>query len=102
MRIPCIGIRFFVTGDRSFGCAEAIVTGDRPFGCAGLSCVSCRNALLREFERAGVGDELAAEHCRNLEHHAGECIGCGHCDSRCPFGAAQSERMGRVAEHFGL
>lgn len=68
----------------------------------GLSCVSCRDALLREFERAGVGDELAAEHYRNLEHHAGECIGCGRCDSRCPFGAAQSERMGRIAEHFGL
>lgn len=49
-----------------------------------------------------VGDELAAEHYRNLEHHAGECIGCGHCDSRCPFGAAQSERMGRIAGHFGL
>ncbi len=33
---------------------------------------------------------------------ARECIGCGHCDSRCPFGVAQSERMGRIAEHFGL
>ena len=34
--------------------------------------------------------------------HAGECIGCGHCDSRCPFGVAQSERMGIIADHFGL
>lgn len=49
-----------------------------------------------------MGDELAVEHYRNLEHHAGECIGCGHCDSRCPFGVAQSERMGRIAEHFGM
>lgn len=34
--------------------------------------------------------------------HAGECIGCGHCDSRCPFGVAQSKRMGIIADHFGL
>ena len=34
--------------------------------------------------------------------HTGECIGCGHCDSRCPFGVAQSERMGIIADHFGL
>lgn len=102
MRIPCIGIRFFVIGDRPFGCAEAIVTGDRPFGCAGaVLCVmqGCPAAGVRAGRR---GRELAAEHYRNLEHHAGECIGCGHCDSRCPFGVAQSERMGRVAEHFGL
>ncbi|MDN0063377.1 aldo/keto reductase [Collinsella ihumii] len=54
------------------------------------------------YDLALVGDELAAEHYRNLEHHAGECIGCGHCDSRCPFGVAQSERMGIIADHFGL
>lgn len=151
MRIPCIGIRFFVTGDRSFGCAEAIVTGDRPGvltvlpgvrGEADLRdllsyldampeerdysvladmapqsrearCVYCNHCqpcptgiqiglVNKYYDLALVGDELAAEHYRNLEHHAGECIGCGHCDSRCPFGVAQSERMGRIAGHFGL
>ena len=53
------------------------------------------------YDLACVGDELAAEHYRNLEHHAGECIGCGHCDRRCPFGVAQSERMAQIAAYFG-
>lgn len=53
------------------------------------------------YDLACVGDELAAEHYRNLEHHAGECIGCGHCDHRCPFGVAQSERMAQIAAYFG-
>ena len=51
---------------------------------------------------AAVGDELAAEHYRNLEHHAGECVGCGHCDSRCPFGVAQSSRMREIAAYLGM
>lgn len=53
------------------------------------------------YDLACVGDELAAEHYRNLEHHAGECIDCGHCDHRCPFGVAQSERMAQIAAYFG-
>ena len=54
------------------------------------------------YDLACVGDDLAAEHYRNLEHHAGECMGCGHCDSRCPFGVAQSDRMQEIATYFGL
>ena len=29
------------------------------------------------------------------------CIGCGHCDRRCPFHVAQSERMQTIREYFG-
>ena len=54
------------------------------------------------YDLACLGDELAAEHYRNLEHHAGECLSCGHCDSRCPFGVAQSARMAEIAGHFGM
>lgn len=54
------------------------------------------------YDLAHVVDELAAEHYRNLEHHAGECVGCGHCDSRCPFGVAQSSRMCEIAAYFGM
>lgn len=48
-----------------------------------------------------LGDKLAADHYRNLEKHAGDCVQCGHCDSRCPFGVAQSARMQEIAAYFG-
>lgn len=54
------------------------------------------------YDLACLGDEMAAEHYRNLELHAGDCVGCGHCDSRCPFGVEQSARMAEIAEYFGV
>lgn len=33
--------------------------------------------------------------------HEGDCVGCGHCDSHCPFGVEQSARMAQIAEYFG-
>lgn len=53
------------------------------------------------YDLARLGDALAADHYRTLEHRAGECVGCGHCDARCPFGVRQSERMGKIAACFG-
>ena len=54
------------------------------------------------YDLARLGDELAADHYRNLEHHASDCVRCGHCDARCPFGCAQSERMSEIARYFGV
>ncbi len=45
--------------------------------------------------------ETVREHYRALEHHAGECIGCGACESRCPFGVNVRENMRMAAELFG-
>lgn len=53
------------------------------------------------YDLACLGDKLAADHYRNLEKHAGDCVQCGHCDSRCPFGVAQSARMQEIAAYFG-
>ncbi len=52
------------------------------------------------FDLAKAGDPLAAEHYHTLEKNASDCIGCGHCDSRCPFGVAQSARMQEIASFF--
>ena len=30
-----------------------------------------------------------------------EDFGCGHCNSRCPFGVKQQERMQEIREYFG-
>ncbi len=53
------------------------------------------------YDLARAGDALAAEHYRKLEVNASACVGCGHCDSRCPFSVAQSQRMQEINDWFG-
>ena len=53
------------------------------------------------YDLAKAGDRLAAEHYRTLSVNASDCIGCGHCDSRCPFGVGQSARMQEIKDYFG-
>ncbi len=55
----------------------------------------------RYYDLARLGDELAADHYRNLGKHAADCLHCGHCDARCPFGVAQSTRMEEISAYFG-
>ena len=58
-------------------------------------------ALINKYyDLARLGDILAADHYRKLELHAGDCIRCGHCDSRCPFHVRQSARMDEIAAYF--
>ena len=52
------------------------------------------------YDLALAGDAMAIEHYRTLERSASDCIGCGHCDSRCPFSVKQSERMQTIAEYM--
>ena len=54
------------------------------------------------YDLARAGDPLAADHYRNLSRQAGACIGCGHCDRRCPFHVDQSARMREIAAYFGV
>lgn len=74
-------------------------------------CVYCRHchpcpvgldiALINKYyDLAKLGDELAREHYLTLEEKADDCIGCGHCDGRCPFHVAQSERMQAIRAYF--
>ena len=41
------------------------------------------------------------EHYLALEHHAGECVACGGCEKRCPFGVKVTDRMKKAAALFG-
>ena len=51
-------------------------------------------------EGTKAGDELAEDHYRNLELKASDCISCGHCNERCPFGTDQVAKMKEIAEYF--
>lgn len=75
-------------------------------------CVYCKHchpcpmeldiALINKYyDLAMLGDELAKEHYMTLEKKATDCIGCGHCDSRCPFHVNQMQRMQTIKEYFG-
>ena len=45
--------------------------------------------------------ETVREHYAALNHHAGECIQCGVCETRCPFGVNIRANMKRAAQVFG-
>ncbi|MCM1151871.1 MAG: aldo/keto reductase [Alistipes sp.] len=49
----------------------------------------------------GAIPETVREHYRALPHHASECVACGACESRCPFGVKIVEAMRRAADKFG-
>ena len=51
-------------------------------------------------QQVKAGDALAADHYRHLSVKADSCIGCGHCNSRCPFHVDQVARMETIAEYF--
>jgi predicted aldo/keto reductase-like oxidoreductase len=57
------------------------------------------------YDLAEMQPEVPAsvrEHYRALAHGAGECIACGGCESRCPFGVKVIEKMDAARELFGL
>lgn len=45
--------------------------------------------------------ETVREHYELLSHHAGECVRCGACETRCPFQVEIMENMRQAAEIFG-
>ncbi len=76
------------------------------------SCVYCRHChpcpagldiglINKYYDLAVLGDPLAKEHYLSLGKTASDCVGCGHCDQRCPFQVNQSGRMQEIAAYFG-
>lgn len=93
--------------ERDYSAIGSFVLPDDAGRCVYCShCQPCPEGILiglvnKYYDLARLGDAMAADHYRELEHHAEECIGCGHCDGRCPFGVLQSERMGEIGRYFG-
>ena len=56
----------------------------------------------RNLARAqGEVPETVRGHYDALAHTAGECIACGACEKRCPFGVGVIENMKDAARIFG-
>jgi len=48
----------------------------------------------------GAVPETVREHYLALSHTASECIGCGECEKRCPFGVLIRENLKQAAATF--
>ena len=57
--------------------------------------------FLHLAEAQGTVPETVREHYAALAHHAGECIQCGVCETRCPFGVKIRDNMRKAVEVFG-
>ena len=53
------------------------------------------------YDLACVGDLMAKDHYMQLNKHAEDCVGCGHCNSTCPFHVNQVQRMQEIKDYFG-
>jgi len=67
----------------------------------GLSVANV-NKFLNLALAHGEVPETVREHYRLLPHHASECIACGACEKRCPFGVPVREKMKQASRLFGL
>lgn len=63
--------------------------------------VAAVTKFLNLVKAQGEVPETVREHYAILPHTASECIGCGACESRCPFGVSIRENMAQAAERFG-
>lgn len=52
------------------------------------------------YDLALAGDTIAANHYTKLSRNAGDCLHCGHCESRCPFSVKQESRMDQIHQYF--
>lgn len=60
------------------------------------------NKFLNLAVAQGKVPETVREHYKLLPHHASECIQCGACEKRCPFGVPVREKMKQAAVLFGI
>lgn len=57
--------------------------------------------LLNLCRAQGVVPETVREHYAALKSKAGDCIACGACEKRCPFGVKIIRNMQDARETFG-
>lgn len=93
---------------------SAVLGGLGMFNASGL-CMYCNHCLPcpQSIDIAAVNKYLdlveldrrpaasVAAHYAALGATAADCIGCGACEARCPFGVAVCERMARAVDVFG-
>lgn len=93
--------------EKDLSILESVALAD--YGGKCVYCNHCRpcpvgldiGMINKYYDLSRAGDALASDHYRKLTLHASDCIGCGHCKERCPFGVDQPQRMKEIAAYFG-
>ena len=68
---------------------------------AGIDIAAVNKYLdIAKLEESTIPPSIA-QHYRALEHTTSQCIGCGSCEKRCPFGVPVIENMKLAARLFG-
>lgn len=63
--------------------------------------IAAVNKFYNLTEAQGDIPETVREHYKALPRHASDCVGCGLCEERCPFGVGIVDGMIRAARRFG-
>ena len=101
-------LRYFDQPEEKFDYSQ--IGSFAPADAAG-KCVYCNHCepcpagldvglINKYYDLASAGDGMAKEHYAKLEKKAADCVGCRHCDKRCPFHVRQSERMQEIKAYF--
>lgn len=88
----------------------SVIGGFTPVAARG-NCVYCNHCepcpagidiglVNKYYDLSLAGDKMAHDHYSKLAVKADACLGCGHCDSRCPFGVEQQAKMSRISDYF--
>jgi len=105
--------RYFELGDSERDYADVISSARNDFFGNCVYCGHCQPCP-SEIDIAAVNKYLdiarltpgkvppsILSHYRSLPHGADECVSCGSCESRCPFGVKVIEKMEEAAKTFG-
>jgi len=63
--------------------------------------IAAVNKYLDLVELDGRPADSVSQHYSSLDHTAQDCLQCGSCEKRCPFGVPVIERMKRAVQTFG-
>ncbi len=69
--------------------------------CTSYIDIASVNKFYNLTEAQGEIPETVREHYKALPHHASDCVECGACETRCPFGVKIIESMRRATQRFG-
>lgn len=69
--------------------------------CAAGIDIAAVNKFYNLSAETGDVPETVREHYKVLSHHASECLACGACETRCPFGVRIVESMRKAVGRFG-